>query len=93
MQGTIFYNSENHWASSFLTVVEIGRITTDFGQFQLPVRWFKRPLAGWMHGSFFLMNGRVENAIGWETNCLAEDFWFAARVRQAQVKPTIPVLT
>lgn len=52
----------------------------DFGRFQLPVLLFKRPLLGWMHGSFILINSAVENAVNWETDCLAEDFWFAFHV-------------
>ncbi|KAJ5780347.1 hypothetical protein N7457_005507 [Penicillium paradoxum] len=55
----------------------IFRVAEDFGRFQLPVRLFKRPLLGWMHGSFILINGAVENQVTWDTGCLAEDFWFA----------------
>lgn len=77
--GTIFYNSKGHWRNPFLTVGEIGRITTDFGRFRLPFKLHARPASGWVHGSFILINGQVENDIGWDTDCLAEDFWFGLR--------------
>lgn len=76
-QGTIYYNGVNHWQNSFLSAAEVTRISDDFGQFQLPVRICRRPLLGYMHGSWVLNNGAVENAITWETDCIAEDFWFA----------------
>ncbi|OQE11863.1 hypothetical protein PENFLA_c071G01624 [Penicillium flavigenum] len=56
------------------------RIADDFGRFQLPVRLLKRPLLGWMNGSFILIDGSVENKVTWDTGCLAEDFWFALHV-------------
>ncbi|OCL13070.1 glycosyltransferase family 2 protein [Glonium stellatum] len=74
--GTIFYNSQGHWRNPFLTVAEISRITADFGRFRLPFKLHARPASGWVHGSFILVNGQVENDIGWDTECLAEDFWF-----------------
>ncbi|KAJ6559523.1 glycosyl transferase family group 2-domain-containing protein [Mycena capillaripes] len=75
--GTIYYNGVNHWQNSFLSAAEVTRIADDFGQFQLPVSICRRPLLGYMHGSWVLINGTVENAITWETDCMAEDFWFA----------------
>ncbi|RAH67809.1 glycosyltransferase family 2 protein [Aspergillus aculeatinus CBS 121060] len=75
--GTIFYDAHNHWKNPLLTVAEALRVAEDFGRFQLPVRLFQRPLLGWMHGSFILINGQAENAVTWDTDCLAEDFWFA----------------
>ena len=57
------------------------RIAEDFGRFQLPIRFFRRSLLGWMHGSGILINGAVENHVQWETACVAEDFWFAYNVR------------
>jgi len=79
-QGTIFYNGQNHWQNAFLSTAEINRIADDFGHFQLPVRLLRRTLLGFMHGSFILVNGAVENAVTWDTDCLAEDFWFAYQV-------------
>lgn len=80
VQGTIYYTSHNYWKNPFLTTAEIFRVAEDFGRFQLPIRVFKRPLLGWMHGSFILINGAVENKVTWDTGCLAEDFWFAFHV-------------
>lgn len=84
-QGTIFYDAHNHWKNPLLTVAEALRVAEDFGRFQLPVRLFQRPLLGWMHGSFILINGQAENAVTWDTDCLAEDFWFAYHVSRSIV--------
>ncbi|KAJ5443926.1 uncharacterized protein N7458_007798 [Penicillium daleae] len=76
--------SETDWVLHLDEETEVNErrwdVAEDFGRFQLPVRLFKRPLLGWMHGSFILINGAVENAVTWETDCLAEDFWFAFHV-------------
>lgn len=56
------------------------RAVSDWGFFRLPVYLFKRPLSGWLHGSFILINGGVENKITWDTSCLAEDYWFGLQV-------------
>ena len=79
-QGTIYYSGANHWKNSFLSVAEVTRIAEDFGRFQLPVRLFRRPMLGWMHGSWILISGKVQNAVTWDTACIAEDFWFAYNV-------------
>ncbi|KAL2012245.1 hypothetical protein VTN00DRAFT_4963 [Thermoascus crustaceus] len=63
-----------------MTAAEITRIAEDFGRFQLPARLFRRPLLGWMHGSWNLINGTVENAVTWATDCMAEDFWFTFNI-------------
>ncbi|KOS36390.1 hypothetical protein ACN38_g12870 [Penicillium nordicum] len=84
--GTIYYTSHNYWKNPFLTTAEIFRVAEDFGRFQLPIRLFKRPLLGWMHGSFILINGAVENKVTWDTECLAEDFWFAFHAARRGVK-------
>ncbi|KAJ9386718.1 CAZyme family GT2 [Paecilomyces variotii] len=75
--GTIFYNGRNHWQNTLMTVAEISRISEDWGRFQLPMRVSHRPLLGWMKGSWNIINGAVENNVTWDTNCAAEDFWFA----------------
>ncbi|KAJ5681050.1 hypothetical protein N7536_012189 [Penicillium majusculum] len=84
--GTIYYTSHNYWKNPFLTTAEVFRVTEDFGRFQLPIRLFKRPVLGWMHGSFILINGAVENKVTWDTGCLAEDFWFAFHAARRGVK-------
>lgn len=81
VKGTILYNSSSHWTSAYLTIGEITRITDDFGRFRLPFKSKKRPFLGYVHGSFIMINGEVENAVTWDTECLAEDFWFGYRVR------------
>ncbi|RAH81616.1 hypothetical protein BO86DRAFT_379438 [Aspergillus japonicus CBS 114.51] len=75
--GTIYYNASSHWKHPFTTVAEILRIAENFGRYQLPVRFFRQPLLGFMRGSFLLLNGTVENAVTWDTDCLTEDHWFA----------------
>lgn len=75
-QGSIYYNSHNHWRHPITTEAEILRTAENFGRYQLPVRFFRQPLLGFMRGSFLLLNGRVENAISWDTDCLTEDHWF-----------------
>ena len=85
LQGTIYYNAENHWKNKFLSVAEMLRIAEDFGHFQLPSRLVRRPILGYMHGSWILINGRVENEITWETACMAEDYWFALAVRLTMI--------
>jgi hypothetical protein len=37
-------------------------------------------MLGWMHGSFILINGSMENKATWDTGCLAVNFWFALYV-------------
>ena len=62
------------------------RTVADWGQFRLPVYLFKRPVSGWLHGSFILINGALENAITWDTSCIAEDYWFGLQVRYARFR-------
>lgn len=83
--GTIFYDSQGHWTNVFPTVGEITRITADFGRFRFPFATRGRPFLGWIHGSFLLINGEVENKVSWDTECLAEDFWFGLRVNIVQI--------
>ncbi|RAH51197.1 glycosyltransferase family 2 protein [Aspergillus brunneoviolaceus CBS 621.78] len=75
--GTIYYNASSHWKHPLTTVAEILRIAENFGRYQLPVRFFRQPLLGFMRGSFLLLNGTVENAVTWDTECMTEDHWFA----------------
>ncbi|OQD82740.1 hypothetical protein PENANT_c020G03800 [Penicillium antarcticum] len=74
--GTIYYTSANHWKNMFLSAAEVARVTEDYGRFQLPLLLFNRPFVGWTHGSWLLINGAVENAIGWDTDNVCEDYWF-----------------
>lgn len=81
MQGTLHYNDVNHWKSGFLTTAETLRSLEDFGKFSFFPRIRNKPTLGWMHGSWIVINGAVENAVTWNTDCEAEDFWFAFNVR------------
>ncbi|KAF4835263.1 Beta-1,4-mannosyltransferase bre-3 [Colletotrichum tropicale] len=75
--GTLHYNDVNHWKNGFLSTAETLRSQEDFGKFSFSVRMRNKPMLGWMHGSWILINGAVENATTWDTDCQAEDFWFA----------------
>ncbi|KAJ5328787.1 hypothetical protein N7452_009177 [Penicillium brevicompactum] len=74
--GTIYYTASNHWTSMLMSAAEVVRVAEDFGRFQLPLLLFRRPYLGWTHGSWLLINGAVENAIGWDTDNVCEDYWF-----------------
>lgn len=56
------------------------RTVVDWGLFRLPIRLFQRPMYGFTHGAFILINGGIENAVTWDTSCVTEDFWFGIQV-------------
>ncbi|CAG8030395.1 unnamed protein product [Penicillium salamii] len=74
--GTIYYTASNHWTNMLMSAAEVNRVAEDFGRFQLPLLLLRRPFLGWTHGSWLLINGAVENAIGWDTDNVCEDYWF-----------------
>ncbi|KAF9888880.1 hypothetical protein FE257_008250 [Aspergillus nanangensis] len=74
--GTIYYTTRNHWSNTFLSAAEVVRLAEDYGRFHLPFKIFRRPLLGWVHGSWMLINGEVENTIKWDTDNVCEDYWF-----------------
>ena len=76
------YNTGEFWRNPFLTGAELFRTVADWGLFRLPVYLFKRPMCGWLHGSFITINGAVENKVTWDTACMAEDYWFGLEVSQ-----------
>ena len=76
------YNTGEFWRNPFLTGAELFRTVADWGLFRLPVYLFKRPMCGWLHGSFIIINGAVENKVTWDTACMAEDYWFGLEVGQ-----------
>ena len=88
-QGLIAYNSVNYWKDSVLTFADILRFRDDLGRFQFQYGKVHAPLFG-CHGSFLLTRGNVENAATWNTDCLAEDFWFSLEVI---VQSSIPMGT
>lgn len=80
IQGTIYYTASNHWTNMLMSAAEVNRVAEDFGRFQLPLLLLRRPFLGWTHGSWLLINGAVENAIGWDTDNVCEDYWFGYHV-------------
>ncbi|KAF2825925.1 hypothetical protein CC86DRAFT_249994, partial [Ophiobolus disseminans] len=84
-QGYIFYNNHAYWKNWFLTFGDIIRVTDDLGRYQWQANCLGKPLFG-VHGSFFLTNGKVENASTWDTNNLVEDYWFAKRAESLGFK-------
>jgi hypothetical protein len=81
-QGYIFYNHHNYWKNWLLTFADVGRVRDDLGRYQWQASCLGKPLFG-VHGSFILINGKVENAVGWDTDNLVEDYWFSDKVSRA----------
>ncbi|EPQ30870.1 uncharacterized protein PFL1_01767 [Pseudozyma flocculosa PF-1] len=78
-QGIILYNAHNYWkgvAGWAFTVADALRVGDDLARFSLQANIFKRPVFG-VHGSFLMINGEVENKIGWDFGTLTEDFEFS----------------
>ncbi|KAF9889665.1 hypothetical protein FE257_007173 [Aspergillus nanangensis] len=80
--GTIYYTSVNYWTNAFLSAAEVVRLAENYGRFQLPFKALGRPFLGWIHGSWLLINGDVENTIGWDTDNMCEDYWFGYHAAQ-----------
>ncbi|KAL8742811.1 MAG: hypothetical protein Q9190_004764 [Brigantiaea leucoxantha] len=79
-QGIILYNDQNYWRNPLLTIIDIPRVTDDLGKLYFQDRVMHQSIWG-VRGSFLLVSGRLEYAAGWETECRAEDYDFAWRVR------------
>ncbi|KAK3313375.1 glycosyltransferase like family 2-domain-containing protein [Apodospora peruviana] len=77
-QGYIFYNNHGYWRNWLLTLGDVMRVADDLGRYQWQANCLGKPLFG-VHGSFFLINGDVENATTWDTDNLVEDYWFSKR--------------
>jgi hypothetical protein len=78
-QGVILYNSFDFWRHKLITIADIVRGRDDFGKFYFAHNFLHVPIFG-IHGSFLLINGKLENEIGWDTDSLVEDFWFGLQV-------------
>ena len=78
-QGYIFYNHHGYWNNWLLTLGDLVRVTDDIGRYQWQANFLGSPVLG-VHGSFFMINGEVENVTTWDTDNLTEDYWFATRV-------------
>ncbi|KAI4181986.1 MAG: hypothetical protein LQ346_006670 [Caloplaca aetnensis] len=74
--GTMLFNAGAYWQNPFLTAAEMYRVVSDWGLFRFPLRLCQRPICGFIHGAYILINGGIENAVTWDTSCVAEDFWF-----------------
>lgn len=79
LEGIIFFNSYNYWRNPLLTVADASRAADDLGRFHFLLQYMHSTLRG-LHGSFILLNGQVENAVTWNTDCLVEDYWFGLQV-------------
>lgn len=78
-QGIILYNAHNFWKHTLPTIADIPRARDDYGKFFLGPSFIHHPFLG-MHGSFLLISGSVQNAVGWDTDSKAEDMWFGLQV-------------
>ncbi|ORY27600.1 hypothetical protein BCR33DRAFT_802628 [Rhizoclosmatium globosum] len=75
-QGIIIYNRKWYWKSWLITVADAIRVGDDLSRFHFQATVFERPIVG-VHGSFLLLNGKVEKEVGWDFGSLAEDFEFS----------------
>jgi cellulose synthase/poly-beta-1,6-N-acetylglucosamine synthase-like glycosyltransferase len=74
-QGLILYNNHGYWRNWVLTVADSMRIADDIGMLHVQFRLCNRVLFG-CHGSFLLVQGKVENDVTWNMSTIAEDFEF-----------------
>ncbi len=87
-QGEIIYNSYNYAQNKLITLMDSVRTGDDLGRFRLQYRFFKLPLFG-MHGSFFLVNNRLEKEIGFDQKgpgSIVEDAYFALKSFEKKVR-------
>lgn len=78
-QGIILYNAHRFWEARLPTIADIPRARDDYGKFFIGPSWVHSPFLG-LHGSFLLISGEVQNAIGWDTSSEAEDMWLGIEV-------------
>ncbi|KAF2405434.1 hypothetical protein EJ06DRAFT_525948 [Trichodelitschia bisporula] len=84
-QGVLQYNAYAHWSSSLWTVADCARAGEDWGRYSWQCVWAGRSVWG-LHGSWLLVRGGAECEIGWETGCLAEDYWFGVEAQKRGYK-------
>ncbi len=78
-QGSILYNNRNFWKHPLVTVADCIRVGDDLARFYLQFAYLHQPIFG-IHGSFLLINGRVENEITWDlSESLTEDYEFSVQ--------------
>jgi hypothetical protein len=73
------YNAHNFWQYTLPTIADIPRARDDYGKYFVAHSFIHVPVAG-VHGSFLLISGLVQNAVGWDTASAAEDMWFGLEV-------------
>ena len=78
-QGILLYNNRGFWLRPLITVADAVRTGDDVGRFFAQLAWLHRPVFG-LHGSFLLVNGALENELGWDhEGSLVEDYAFSLR--------------
>ncbi len=78
-QGSILYNHRNFWKHPLITVADCIRVGDDLARFYLQFAYLHQPIFG-IHGSFLLINGKVENEITWDlSDSLTEDYEFSVQ--------------
>lgn len=78
-QGEIKYNAHNYGRNILITAIDAIRTGDDLGRFRTQYKLFGKPLFG-MHGSFFVVPGLLERAIGFDLGgkgSITEDAYFA----------------
>ncbi len=91
-QGYIMYNHHRYWRNWFMTLGDVVRVNDDMGRYRWQAQCVGRPVFG-VHGSFFLINGEVENKVTWDTENLTEDYWFSQMVCVFPDQSSVYVLT
>jgi hypothetical protein len=79
----LFYTNRHYWerALGIFSAADILRVQEEIGRFGFQPHYLNSAYFA-VHGSFFLINGRLENEITWDCDNLTEDSWFALQVRQ-----------
>ena len=76
-QGSILYNNRNFWRHPLIAIADCIRVGDDLARFYLQFAYLHKPIFG-IHGSFLLVNGRIENEITWDlSDSLTEDYEFS----------------
>lgn len=75
-QGIILYNQYDFWKKWIYTAADTIRVGDDLGRFHYQYEVYNKSLVG-AHGSFLLINGKVENDVTWELASFTEDYQFA----------------
>ncbi len=63
----------------FIGAAGVYRVRDDLGGFYLENTRIHQPVCG-IHGSVFLIRGKIQNGVGWDSYFLAEDLDISLRV-------------